>query len=197
MLTAEYSQKNVYLRALKRYSGQTEDENLILNLTSSPINLWGKSDITFSERQVEDIRRWSIPSLLRYEDRNSMFYGVESRLPFMDYRLIEFGLSLPAKLKIKNGFGKWILRDAIKNYVPNAIRLNRMKRGFDVTQTWLRDGLALGIRETLLDNRSLMKEYFLDGIDLEKILTEQNLTNNPLLLDEAIMLFWLVNIKRT
>jgi asparagine synthetase B (glutamine-hydrolysing) len=167
-----------------------------LNLTASPVNLWGKSDITFSERQVEDIRKWSIPSLLRFEDRNSMSFGVESRLPFMDYRLIEFGLLLPAKLKIKNGYGKWILRDAIKNYVPDAIRLNRMKRGFDVTQTWLRDGLALGIRETLLDNRSLLKDYFLDGIDLEKILTEQNLTNNPLLLDEAIMLFWQVNIKR-
>ena len=196
MLAAEYSQKHIYLSALKRYSGQREDGNRILNFTSIPINLWGKSDLSFSERQIEDIRDWSIPSLLRYEDRNSMFYSVESRLPFMDYRLVELALSLPARLKIKNGYGKWILRDAIKNYVPDAIRLNRQKRGFDVTQTWLRDGLALGIRETLLDNKSLIKEYFLEKIDAEKILTEASLTKNPLLLDEAIMLFWLVNAKR-
>ena len=53
--------------------------------------------------------------------------GVESRLPFLDYRLVEFGLAVPANLNIRDGYGKWIVRQIMKGRVPDRIRLERKK----------------------------------------------------------------------
>jgi asparagine synthase (glutamine-hydrolysing) len=87
------------------------------------------------ERQVDDIYRFSLPTLLRYEDRNSMGNSMESRLPLMDYRLVEFGVALPEAVKLRRGYGKWIVREAMKGRIPESIRVARYKRGFDVSQT--------------------------------------------------------------
>lgn len=67
----------------------------------------------------------SLPSLLRYEDKNSMAFSVEARLPFLDHRLVEFIFSLPFNLLIKNGWTKYILREAEKNVIPDDIRIEK------------------------------------------------------------------------
>lgn len=71
-----------------------------------------------------------LPSLLRYEDRNSMAWSVESRTPFMDYRLVEFNLGLPEDFIYKRGVRKTILRDAMHGVIPAAIENRRDKMGF-------------------------------------------------------------------
>lgn len=70
-------------------------------------------------------------NLLHYGDAVSMAHSLESRLPFMDYRLVEFVFTLPSEYKVKNGVGKYIHREAMKGIVPDYILSNPIKFGFD------------------------------------------------------------------
>lgn len=83
-----------------------------------------------SERQIDDLLNFSVPALLRYEDRNSMAWSVESRVPFLDYRLIEFLLELPTSLKVRGGQTKTLMRGALKGQVAKEILQRRDKMGF-------------------------------------------------------------------
>jgi asparagine synthase (glutamine-hydrolysing) len=86
-------------------------------------------------KQFVDIEETSLPSLLRYEDRNSMGFGVETRLPYLDYRFAEFALALPNSLKVRRGFGKYVLRRIGAPLLPSACVWNRTKRGYDARLT--------------------------------------------------------------
>jgi asparagine synthase (glutamine-hydrolysing) len=76
-----------------------------------------------------DLRSCIMPSLLRYEDRNSMAFAVEARLPFLDYRIVEFAMTLPDEYKIQQGWQKYILRMAMPD-LPEKIRFRKDKKGF-------------------------------------------------------------------
>ena len=79
-----------------------------------------------------------LPMLLRYEDRNSMAHGIESRLPFLDHRVVELTVGLGAKYKIVDGETKWLLRRAMDGVLPNAIRDRQDKIGFATPEcAWL------------------------------------------------------------
>jgi asparagine synthase (glutamine-hydrolysing) len=197
MLIHEAGQARRYWSNLNRYRNRKEDGFRLLNWTSKSENLWGGSDRTLSGRQIDDVLQWSLPTLLRYEDRNSMGYGVESRLPFMDYRLLELAVALPARLKIRNGYGKWALRRMTAGVVPDIVRLNRRKRGFDVTQAWVKEGIGARLRRTICDNRSLLSDHLLPGADLDRKLSDEALSNDSNLLDEALMLAWLTKPVRS
>jgi asparagine synthase (glutamine-hydrolysing) len=95
-----------------------------------------------------------LPGLLHYEDRNSMAYSIETRLPFLDYRLVEFVFGLPVKLKIEEGITKVILREAMKGVLPREI-VNRMdKMGFVTPEAiWFRSTLK-GPIEAILNSKS-------------------------------------------
>ena len=192
LLLAEIGFMGTYVTALKRYTSPDYKNNL-LNLESESFNLWGTRGGGLSSRQMEDIKKFSIPTLLRFEDRNSMGNGVESRLPFMDYRLVEFGLAISANVKIKSGYGKWILRDIMKDRVPDFIRLERKKRGFDVTRNWINEGVGNSLRDIIFSKREVLEEYLIPGIDLERSLSNKAMESNRLVLDEALMLAWLAN----
>lgn len=71
--------------------------------------------------QYRDLFYTKIPRALRFNDRVSMAYSTELRVPFLDYRLVEFGFSLPVEFKIKNNQGKWLLRDLISNHVGRNV----------------------------------------------------------------------------
>ncbi|HRA81213.1 MAG TPA: asparagine synthase (glutamine-hydrolyzing) [Thauera sp.] len=108
---------------------------------SSTITLGGTPDIR--ERQLLDLRRYSVPSLLRYEDRNSMAWSVESRVPFLDYRLVEFAIRLPVEHKLRKGRTKAVLRNGLRGIVPDRVLDRRDKMGFVTPQSRWMDG-ALG-----------------------------------------------------
>lgn len=85
----------------------------------------------------------SLPSLLHYEDRNSMAFSIESRVPFLDHRLVEFVFSLDDKDKIDSGITKKILRESMAPVLPEKIASRKDKKGF-VTPgeiKWLRGPL--------------------------------------------------------
>jgi len=93
-----------------------------------------------NEYQKGCMRRWTLPGFLHYEDRNSMAFGVETRLPFLDYRLAEKVLSFGSGLKLQQGVTKWILREIGKGIVPEAILERKEKQGYPAPLgSWLRE----------------------------------------------------------
>jgi asparagine synthase (glutamine-hydrolysing) len=101
----------------------------------------------------------SLPSLLHYEDRNSMAFSIESRVPFLDHRLVEFAFSLGDNDLIKRGETKRILRRGLEDIIPKSIAERNDKKGF-VTPgeiKWLRGPLAFLLESDFkrLDNLNL------------------------------------------
>ncbi|MHC2461138.1 asparagine synthase (glutamine-hydrolyzing) [Bradyrhizobium embrapense] len=88
--------------------------------------------------QVLEITETNLPMLLRFEDKNSMRFGIETRLPFLDYRFVEFALALPTRIKLNKGWPKWPLRAAMSDLLPASISWRRDKIGFAAPdQIWL------------------------------------------------------------
>lgn len=113
-----------------------------------------------NNRLQQDLFETSLPSLLRYEDHNSMAFSIESRVPFLDYRLVEFVFSLPPEFKIRNGWNKWIMRQALKDILPQKIVNRRWKVGFSTPEvSWFRTN-PLPIREILRSSAFLSRPYF-------------------------------------
>jgi asparagine synthase (glutamine-hydrolysing) len=108
--------------------------------------------------QTESI---SLPSLLRYEDRNSMAHSIEARVPILDHRIVEFAFALPDELKIQGVETKYVLREAMRGLVPEDIRARKDKIGFraEPKATW---ALAERHRDALLDNRTEYEERWFD-----------------------------------
>lgn len=98
-----------------------------------------------SDRELDNRLYHSIyhglPDLLHNEDNNSMAHSIETRLPFLDYRIVEFAVALDGKYKIRNEWTKWIIRKSSKKYLTNKIRLRKNKMGFPAPfAKWLREG---------------------------------------------------------
>ncbi|MEQ1747769.1 MAG: asparagine synthase-related protein, partial [Saprospiraceae bacterium] len=82
---------------------------------------------------------FKLEHLLKWEDRNSMWFSLEARVPFLDYRLVERTLALPDDMIIRKGMTKNILREAMKGTLPEAIRMRRDKVGFETPEAeWFR-----------------------------------------------------------
>ncbi|MDH7476612.1 MAG: asparagine synthase (glutamine-hydrolyzing) [Microgenomates group bacterium] len=81
-------------------------------------------------RLVKDIFYDSLPALLRYEDRNSMFFSLEGRLPFLDKNLLQYIFSFKEDFYIKNGWNKYALRQSLTDLLPSEIIERRNKIGF-------------------------------------------------------------------
>ena len=144
------------------------------------------------ERQVHDVLHTSLPTLLRYEDRNSMAHGVESRLPYLDNDLAEFALALDTGYKLRDGQRKWILREYARGRVPPAIRLARRKRGFDVAQDrWIAAGLGRAMREALHERLPFIRRYLPPAVRLDRMFSDERLTREGAAFTEATTLIWL------
>jgi len=97
--------------------------------------------------------RSSLPSLLRYADRNSMAHSIEVRLPFLDRRVAEYALSLAPEVVFRDGYRKQVLRDAVRGLVPGDVLGRRDKVGYETPEAqWFGSVEGRGrIAEILLD----------------------------------------------
>lgn len=97
---------------------------------------------SLSQKLYDDLTRFSIPALLRYEDRSSMAFSLEARVPFLDYRLVEFCFSLPIEFKIAPPLTKLVLRKAMDGRLPASVTQRSDKLGYPTPfAAWLRGGL--------------------------------------------------------
>lgn len=117
-------------------------------------------------RRIEaDLTRFSLPILLRVEDRNTMAFGVESRLPFVDHPFVEWLATLPADMRLRSGWTKRILRDALVGIIPEQVRTRKSKLGFETPNSeWLAGPLDNWLRSTLDNARHLAELLDLGGV---------------------------------
>lgn len=100
-------------------------------------------------------------------DRAAMGVSLETRVPFLDHRVVEYAWRLPLSMKIKNGQGKWPIRQLLYKHVPKAL-IERPKQGFSIPLAeWLRGPLR-DWAEALLDAQRLEQEGFLDPGPIRK-----------------------------
>ncbi len=104
----------------------------------------------------------SIQTLLHFEDRNSMAFSIESRVPFLDYRLVEFAFSLPSQYKISGNWSKYIHREALRSIVPPAIIERRDKVNFAAPgeKYWLRRELQPVLADVLHSEKFLRRSIY-------------------------------------
>lgn len=105
--------------------------------------------------------RYQIRELLNYGDKSSMRFSVENRVPFLDYRLVEFATQLPLSRKIRNGDTKQILRESLCNLLPSEIKNRYSKLGYSTPQElWQRNELRKEIEESVLNSGLLNMSIF-------------------------------------
>jgi asparagine synthase (glutamine-hydrolysing) len=115
-------------------------------------------------------RSTTLPGLLHYEDRNSMAFSLETRLPFLDYRLVEYAFSLPLGQKINGGVTKVVLRNAMKDLLPEEIRNRRDKMGFVTPEgIWFRTDLKDQIYQ-IIGSKSFKERGLFNIAKVKKVL---------------------------
>lgn len=108
-------------------------KRLLYNQDSSPY-----SALSIFDFQKHQLMSSQLPVLLRYEDKNSMRNSVETRLPFLDYNLVNLACSIDAQHKVSQGYMKYLLRKAIEGVLPSSIVWRKTKFGFEApTGLWL------------------------------------------------------------
>ena len=113
----------------------------------------------------------SLVNLLYNADRQSMAHSVESRLPFMDYRLVEFLFSVPACYKIHNGWTKYIARMAFDNKLPNEVCWRKDKMGWPVPEeVWFSKDLNKWFNKQLKNNSNFLSKV---GVSENELLYEK------------------------
>jgi asparagine synthase (glutamine-hydrolysing) len=96
------------------------------------------NDFTLNHSLYNSLLKRGLPELLRYADRNSMAHSREVRLPFLYHELVDFLFTLPQGFKIKDGWTKWIMREAVTNILPNEICWRKDKIGYEAPQmSWM------------------------------------------------------------
>jgi len=115
-----------------------------------------------------DLKTWLPDTYLEKVDKTSMAVSLEARVPLLDYRLVEFAMSIPSRYKIAGGDSKRILKNAVRDLLP-ASTLKKAKHGFSVpTDPWFRGELREFAYDLLLDRRTRQRGFF-KGDEVERL----------------------------
>ena len=135
------------------------------------------SDNLLRNRMLNELFHESIPVILHEDDLNSMCYSIENRSPYLDTRLLEFAGSIPARHLIRNGFGKFVLREAMKGILNDQVRLDRQKKGFNASINSMVDLKSPEVREYLLDPQAAVFEL-IDRSRLTDLFDQEPIPNH-------------------
>ena len=128
---------------------------------------WDRFPELLQRMMCLDLVRYLPDDILVKVDRAAMAVGLETRIPLLDHRIIQFAWSLPSSFKRNQGQGKWLLRQILYQYVPRAL-VDRPKRGFGAPiAEWLRGSLR-GWAEELLDETRLRQEGFFEAREVRR-----------------------------
>lgn len=120
--------------------------------------------------QYADMKIWLPGDILTKVDRTSMAVSLEAREPLLDYRLIEFAARLPVSMRVRGGTGKWLMKQALRRYLPDEI-LFRKKMGFSTPiSAWFRGPLAAEARR-IVHGSALTETGWFDRTALDSIVT--------------------------
>lgn len=116
--------------------GHVAEDRYVRAMAGAPAN------DALSRAQYADLKIWLPGDILTKVDRTSMAVSLEAREPLLDHRLIEFAARVPASMRLRGGSGKWLMKRALRRYLPDEV-LNRTKMGFVTPiSAWFRGPLA-------------------------------------------------------
>jgi asparagine synthase (glutamine-hydrolysing) len=137
-------------RFVKKYGGDSQIAD----------NLYGSGSL--KEALINHFE-YKLEHLLKWEDRNSMYFSLEARVPFLDYRLVEQTLATQSDLIIKDGWTKHLLREAMKGTLPEEIRMRVDKNGFMTPQDeWFRTAIWQEKIRTIIESDSFASRGLFD-----------------------------------
>ena len=148
---------------------------------------YSKSNL--KNKMMNELFKESVPVILECDDFNAMMYSIENRSPFLDNKLAEYTLSLPVNSYIKNGYAKYLLREAMRGILDDKIRLDREKKGFNANLSSLLDFNSLEFK-SFLEKKSLIYDIYKKNKILNFVKKKQPLTNS-----ENQFLFNFINCK--
>lgn len=109
---------------------------------------------------MRELMQNNLQALLRFEDRDSMAFGVEARLPYLDSRIVDFVLNLPIEIKFQKGYLKYLLRTACEDLLPRDIIWRYNKLGFESPQRVWFDDLRESMKNVIKDSL-IIQEIFI------------------------------------
>ena len=177
-----------YYRILQATRHSPEMDEVLPRCTTGGYSTWETFERQFNTPQSDalmdrmaymDIKD-HLQSLLHLEDRTSMAVGLESRLPFLDHRLVETGLAIPADKRFAHGKPKHILRQAVAGLVPRKVLKRRDKMGFPVPIfEWFKGELKPFVHEVLLGHTTRQRGFF-DIAAVERLLKAERPYNRAI-----------------
>lgn len=147
------------------FDASDELKEYLVSGFDEPYQEYGFCKNTLRNRMLNELFHEATPVILHEDDLNSMFYSVENRSPYLDSRLFHFAYSIPARHLIREGYGKYVLREALKGILNDQVRLDRRKKGFNASINSMVDLQNPGVRGYLLDPKAAIFEF----VDREKM----------------------------
>ncbi|USD26664.1 asparagine synthase (glutamine-hydrolyzing) [Flagellimonas marinaquae] len=165
---------NIYFNnASVRAFRQLRRHNYIKREFTFFINKKLLQDVAYANKDIHRLQKFELTKvqlqkLLKFEDRNSMKFSIETRVPFVDYNVVELAYSLPFSYKMRKGWSKYILRKSAENRLPGEIVWRKNKFGFEApTKKWLSDkeSFLKEIKSSSFLERFVQKDRLNKGID--------------------------------
>ncbi len=150
---------NLKNKNLKSSTSEFYNPDFLANYSGKNILEYRTTD-NLNQKLYEDLTQFILPSLLRFEDRNSMKFSIESRTPFLDYRIIKMLFETDSIYKIHRGWSKWILRNSMNNFVPENIVWRRDKKGFPTPERKWMMRLKENFIQIVKENQDCLEQYF-------------------------------------
>lgn len=171
------------------FDGREELASYLVDASEEPYSEETFTPDLLRNRMLNELFHEATPVILHEDDLNSMRYSVENRSPYLDRSLFEFACSIPARHLIRDGYAKYVLREAVSGILNDAVRLDRRKRGFNASINSMIDFHDPAVRDYLLDPSAQVFEI----IDRKRIaeLFDMNPVPNHL----SKFLFSFINVR--
>jgi len=161
-----FTNAKIRIKRLRQKNSFIKDKYLDM-VNRDIVEISSQNYLDIFKLQYGEIYATKMPHLLKYEDKNSMRHSIETRLPFIDYELLQTALSLNNNFKIKDGWTKYILRKTVDRLLPKNIVWRKNKLGFEApADTWIKS-ISTDMKKSI--EKSKIVNEIIDKIDFDEL----------------------------